>query len=906
MTSKPAKWLIWIGIGLAAVVAAVAVVTAVVLPSYVEGRMIPRLSAEFGLRTGDIQVRRIGLWGSDIGPIQLTAEGRQVMNIAAVQIDYTPLSLIRGEIKGLSIGGLGIRVNVSPDGTSIAGVRLPTTSTTSEKDTAELDLKRLLPIQLGRLAILHSYLTLEIQDRRFKIPFALELQTGELGNGRLKGEVDVEFMGNPMTLRGSIDQEADQGRLQLEATGFRLDGLGALLPATLPVQLKGLMDLDGEASFGLLDFDLKGLALTALLNDTQVTSPQANLRPAQDADGRTQPIAVSVTGEGLSDLTWRFAPLQITGPAKVVVEDLFGTLVRNKGRWELNGDMKTVLPEQPLSDRVRIPAAWPADWKFVVRHHEGENLTDFDMTRRGDSPLTVVSDNTSVTVRDQAVRLVGTLKKGVLDAQGDLSAKGIRVSSPDANIAIPELIADGAIGVPLGREDAIPWVKGKVEMPVIDAKSGATTARLAKMTFDLNAQGSPQQIWHWDGRLKLVNGRVTDPSHNVRVRNISADLPLKWPETRNVRSGRLRVGSIQWNGQDAGSVKGALRQKNLGLTMALTHTSKLFPGVRVLINGDIDRAGSATIKAKVPRHQLAEAIDLGRYHSTAAGMMISGQVEADANVMLEQGRLAGDARFKYSQGRLHQPSRNLLLEGIDMQVHIDEMDPLESAPQQKLTVAKVTFGNLTAGNLNVDFQLEHPSTLFIEKAQIDWSDGKINTAALRIVPGVDEYDVILFCDRLNLAMVLEQLGAAQAKGDGSVNGRVPIHWANGRLSFDNGFLFSSPGQTGAIQLTGTEVLLSGLPPGTPQHAQLDIASEALKDYTYKWAKLLVQTEDDILLLKLQFDGKPNRLLPFAYDQQLGQFKRVAGEGQADFKGISIDLNLRSPLNEIMNYKELLN
>ena len=47
-------------------------------------------------------------------------------------------------------------------------------------------------------------------------------------------------------------------------------------------------------------------------------------------------------------------------------------------------------------------------------------------------------------------------------------------------------------------------------------------------------------------------------------------------------------------------------------------------------------------------------------------------------------------------------------------------------------------------------------------------------------------------------------------------------------------------------------------------------------------------------------------LPFAYDQQLGQFKRVAGEGQADFKGISIDLNLRSPLNEIMNYKELLN
>jgi hypothetical protein len=154
-------------------------------------------------------------------------------------------------------------------------------------------------------------------------------------------------------------------------------------------------------------------------------------------------------------------------------------------------------------------------------------------------------------------------------------------------------------------------------------------------------------------------------------------------------------------------------------------------------------------------------------------------------------------------------------------------------------------------------------------------------------------------------MVLEQLGAAQADGEGTVNGRIPILWHNGRLSFDNGFLYSTPGQTGAIQLSGTQALLAGLPPGTPQHTQLDIATEALKDYTYKWAKLNVRSENDILLLKLQFDGKPNRLLPFAYDQSLGQFKRVSGAGQADFKGISIDLNLRSPLNDIINYKDLL-
>jgi hypothetical protein len=233
------------------------------------------------------------------------------------------------------------------------------------------------------------------------------------------------------------------------------------------------------------------------------------------------------------------------------------------------------------------------------------------------------------------------------------------------------------------------------------------------------------------------------------------------------------------------------------------------------------------------------------------------------------------------------------------------MQRMQSAPQQRLRVSRVTLGKLEAKNLKVDFRVEPPGTLFFEKVQIDWCQGKINAAAIRIIPGRDEYESILFCDRLNLSMVLKQLGAAEAQGDGTVNGRIPILWTNGRLSFDNGFLYSSPGQTGAIRLSGTQALLSGLPPDSPQHVQLDIATEALKDYTYKWAKLSVQTEDDTLLLKLQFDGKPNRLLPFAYDGQSGRFKRVAGQGLADFKGLSIDLNLRSPLNDILNYKALL-
>jgi hypothetical protein len=909
MTSKPVKWLLWTGIIAFLLVSAVSVVAAVVLPGYVENRLLPRLAKEFGLSPADIRVRRIGPWGSDLGPIRLTSDGAPAITIAAVQVDYSPWSLIRGKIKGLTIGGLGVPISWTPDGASIAGIRVPAPSAASESGTglAALDLGTLLPIELGRLAVVQSHLTLEISHRRYVIPFDIELQTHQLGAGRLKGRADLLVLGNPVALGVSLDQKADTAELELDAAGFQMAGLGQLAPPTLSIQLKGRMDIQGRARFGLRTFELKGLALSGSLSDARLTTPHGSLHPLTDENGRSQPIAVSMTGGGLSELKWRLAPFQISGPVDVAVDGLSGILSHAQGRWTLNGEIKTVVADQSLWDRVHIPSGWDTTWRLTGHGGDTQGLLEFSLTSQESGQLMVAAGDMRLTAKQPAARIAGRIESGFLHVESAVSIKGIQIASPFGTLRIPEVTFDGTAGLPPSDSGEPATVDIKAGLPEIRAETGPTTVRLPETTFEASGKAMPGHPWHIDARLKLSKGRITDEARGLQIRNLSVDLPLKWPEAEGVAPGRLSAGAVEWNQRSIGGVKGTLRQNRQGLMVALKHRSKLFPGMRVLINGGIDRTGTATIEAAVPRHQLAEAVDLGRFQSVAAGMMLSGQVEGAAKFTMDSGRIDSDVRFRFHRGRLHQPARNLILEGVDMQIRIDDIQRIQSAPQQELTVSRVTFGNLKAKNLSVDFQVEPPGTLFVEKAQIDWSQGKVNAAAVRIVPGKDEYDVTLFCDRLNLAMVLEQLGAAEASGEGTVSGSIPIRWTNGRLNFDNGFLYSnsSPGQAATIQLSGTEVLLSGLPPGTPQHTQVDIATEALKDYTYRWARLNLQTEDNILLLKLQFDGKPNRLLPFAYDQQLGQFKRVAGEGQADFKGISIDLNLRSPLNEIMNYKELL-
>jgi hypothetical protein len=398
---------------------------------------------------------------------------------------------------------------------------------------------------------------------------------------------------------------------------------------------------------------------------------------------------------------------------------------------------------------------------------------------------------------------------------------------------------------------------------------------------------------------------MTDTPKKVLLDAVSLNLPLAWPPPAKGKSGSLKVETIQWDRRDFGGVQGTLQQYSDGLGMSFRHQSKLFPGMVVLVDGTITESGPE-FEARLPSFELQEEMDLGRFASAAAGMMVKGRLSARTRVSMRGGEPLIQTQVTADQAALHQPEQGLHLEKMRLELTMDDLMAMNSAPKQRLQIATLRFGELEADSLDVDFQVEQGETLFIEKATVNWCQGRINTAALRIAPGVEDYDVTLFCDRLNLAMLLDQLGAAEASGDGTVNGRIPVRWTDGKLSVDNGFLYSTPGQSGAIKITGTEAMLAGLPPGTPQHTQLDIATEALKDYTYQWAKLNVSTDADDLLVTLKLDGKPNRLLPFAYDKGLGQFKRVAGQGQADFKGISIDLNFTSPLNEIIEYKALFN
>jgi hypothetical protein len=828
-----------------------------------------------------------------------------VIDIASIQVDYSPTSLAGGKVTGIALAGVRVTLTVTPDGVTMLGWDRNAVTRGGSAAQKPISLRNLIPIQLQWLRIDRGELAIHAQGRLFTIPLDLFIDTAALQQGQLNGRVQLSVLGNPVALELQADQDGNRLDINLSSTAFLMESLAMSGLVTDSVQLTGTAAVKGKGRLSMVPFGLQNLTITAALENARIRAGDALIESTPAGDNAGRPIEARLQSDAIDRFQWSLSPFQITSPAiRGMVSGVNGEWRHSPSGWSAEAALKARIPAQIIAKKIELTSDLP-----IGGHLEAQRAADDSIAMAADiaagGALALSTAKATLHAQNVHATVKGKLANGRLEAESKLTSQACRVRAPGTKTTIAGLTADGTLVAKLA--DAAGESTFSLKTVLSDVASKAGTVDLTVPKIDINSSGarmSAADHWRFSGTVLAAGCNISDPQGKWMANALSLKMPLVWPPPENGKKGILTVKAIQWDRRSLGGLQGTVQQTPGGVDIDLRHNSRLLPGMAVLLNGGID--GSRTrIEARLPPFRLDREMDLGRFVPAAAGTMVRGTLSARASMGITGAGPAARGQLLIEQGELRQPDRQLSLKGIRLDMQMDDLIQLNSGPRQKLQIETLQFGKLVAETLDVNFQVEHPQTLFIERAAINWCKGRINTAAIRISQGVEEYDVTLFCDRLNLAMVLDQLGAAEASGEGTVNGRIPVRWSNGKLSFDNGFLFSTPGQAGAIQLSGTEVLLSGLPPGTPQHTQLDIATEALKDYTYQWAKLNVTSDAENLLLALKFDGKPNRLLPFAYDQSLGQFKRVAGQGQADFKGISIDLNFTSPLNDIIHYKDLL-
>jgi len=384
-------------------------------------------------------------------------------------------------------------------------------------------------------------------------------------------------------------------------------------------------------------------------------------------------------------------------------------------------------------------------------------------------------------------------------------------------------------------------------------------------------------------------------------------LPLAWPAPKLHTPGKLRISGLRFDKYALGTISAKVRQQSMGLTFSGTLYTKLLPGLRVPFSGQGSmESKDATLKFDIRKYDLPENFDPSGLVPAMQGMKLSGTLAADGGLNISETGIESRLGLFFTGGTLSLGENGTTISGIRLFLESPDLLDFRSAPAQMLAFDTLTTGGIRIEKGLITFQLEPRNVVLVERLGFDWCGGHVASRAFRVVPGHDEYDVTLFCSQLRLSDILAQLGLADAKGEAALSGELPATWKNGKISFNNGFLHSTPGQGGIIQVEAMDDLIRAIPKGTPQRGQLELAQAAIRNFEYKWVRIKADTVGEDLLVRLSLDGKPVGTLPFVYKKEFGGFAKVTGDVKgSNFQGLRLDVNFSLPLDRILLYKDVI-
>jgi len=886
------------------------------LPTYVESRVIPKIARDMGLETVACRVRRIGVTGADMGSLQIGPLEHPALTIDSIQLDYTPGGLLSGHIKKVLLSGIVLCCEIENSTFAVCGLNPDTLfAKTGRKGRTTKETKdSLFPISVGNLEIRNAVVACSREGKEVRLPVGLRIAMKEKAKNGVRYALFIDVGGQKLFSEVQMLLEEKTVELAFDADGVALERLVPLATVIPGFSIWGKGDLHGKARIGLEPFSVMSASMSCQVRDGGAGFEGMWLKTVSKGGTETLPCRIQLDGEG--DV-WSAHVSAVSLPSRVplVLKDFRSTVKKGPLGLETTGDgwlhVESFAQERPGSVGLLEPFRLKGRYRGVVRQ---KGAWEFSLATEAIDPSGPASQD--VEIAAGGFRITSRPPELHVNAKGTggHGSASYKVAIPDftaqnsekARMTVPLVGLKGQIDFPASGQISVGF-----DLEVPNTEVGVSSAKVAVPQASLEGRlslhhGTGMRL---DGHVRFDNARMMDPELGADVGGVKANLPFTWPKEGLGEKGAFFVDTLRWKGLNVGNVKGTVRQKGLGVVFEGWHENALLPGLTLAFGGTsqiVSGHGHETkIDFEVAPYTTLSPVDMGRFQRSLKDVSLTGSVALGGNWRFDSRGGQGAFHGKFYDGRLEMGEEQKNIDGLAIELSSFDLGTMRSAPLQQLVFKTAAFGGVTLSDGRLGFQIESAKSLFIEKGSVKWCGGNVYTEAIRLSSDGDFYDMVLYGDRLDLAMVLEQFGVATGKGRGTVNGRIPVRLGKGKIRFGDGFLFSTPGDGGTIRLSGTEMLTEGIPPNTPQFAQLELAREALKDFDYEWAKVTLVTEGDILVLRMQLDGKPANPLPFVYETNLGSFVKMKEGGQSSvFKGIRLDVNFRLPLERLLHYSDI--
>ena len=346
--------------------------------------------------------------------------------------------------------------------------------------------------------------------------------------------------------------------------------------------------------------------------------------------------------------------------------------------------------------------------------------------------------------------------------------------------------------------------------------------------------------------------------------------------------------------------------KDHGLSLTGRFDTKLVDGVYAEFRGRVSpRAGElpdCLFEVTVPPYTPKQPLKLGEFVPALGDATATGTVSLGGAARLENGKFTTGVHCYVYDGQFDMPESGLHAEGIKLDVRFTDLLNCDTPAGQRISIGKLNAGSLKLDNIELRFDIESRNQTIVESLRADWCGGNVMLNSLQLRTDRQFWETSLYCEGLELAELVSQLNLASAAGTGALYGKIPLRLTRGGLQIGQSYLYTRPGVSNTIRLSDPEKMVNGMAGAVAQQSQFDFALEALKDFTYSWAKIHLEMQKDALAVKLQFDGQPNQALPFAYDEESGQLRRDPA-ARARFQGIQLNINTTIPLNYLLKLNE---
>jgi hypothetical protein len=859
MTNKRIKWFFIALILLALLI----IILIFVKKKDLVKKVITKKAQEIGLIQPDCQIRNITFSTLNIEHFKTGKLNLPDFSISSLSIHYSPLALLDGKIKKVSLSGLQINLDKKDNKFVIRG--LPTLKPDTGAQRA--------PIQVNEIVINSSEILINSNGRQEKVPVE-----GTITRGVSPSIYHFNLLLNPFgqEIQSQIDLNINTGygKFHISSDSFPLKKIidffihpsDFLYQGTLSFSIDGKLNGWIPSNFNVMvdthQFSVANPFLhtrgqfnvnVSFTNKFKLSSIKSEVKLFSlkfDNYIIHQPLILNIAGQSLSDLLFKIAPFQISQPFRLSFKDVKGKVSLLGSQVKIEGQHRSVFPAKILTLLTKdLQSSTPlkVQGKYSILLPFSLEPITWNWLGKMRQPLHL--DYPTETLKWSSKDCAGSLW---LKGRGDEVTGKMELKSFNSNCSTPEILF-------------------------------SSKQLISKARFSYQASGSIKA----KGSIKILDSYLKYGEH-LDAQGVEIDFPWTWPypttaDPNRRESGSIKIATLNISGTTIKDISGQIKQYHQGAIFSSVFNLPL-PELKMDLSGHCflsDGSIDLLVNTEIPKTQISDNISLAPLNSNLKGVQSSGVLFLKGEVSYKEGMENTHIKLSIERGTfLVEPSK-LFVSGFEGELNINSISQLTSLPSQVIQFKDLNLGDIELRDGRFFFQLEGPDQLFIEKGEFKWCKGKILLHSFRYNPMIDSLNLTIFCDGIDFNEMLNLLvGDEVATGDGTLSGIIPLMIKGGNIKVADGYLNSTPGTKGNIMIKQSKQISGGVL----------IVEEAMKNFVYDSIKVKFNSVGDNLNIFVYINGVPKQKLPLLYNSKKKNFVRhPRGKGRVNLKGLLLEL-----------------